>query len=227
MPYNLPAVLGEKLISIVEGEKDCNRLTELGFVATCNPGGAGKWPKSFAKWFAGKLIAIFPDNDDAGLEHAEMVARSLAGQVSALKIVSLPGLPSKGDVSDWADAGGTADDLCNLIKAAPLWAPTAEQTEALEDDRPVVRVELGELHVAVAAANQVLADRSAGMFIGDLLVSLEQVDGGIQTIAATPTRIGLELARVARFKKVARVTESRPGVAPMRSAAETGCGHCR
>ena len=32
-------------IFVVEGEKDADNLTALGLLATCNPGGAGKWSK--------------------------------------------------------------------------------------------------------------------------------------------------------------------------------------
>ena len=40
------------------------------------------------------------------------------GIAKAVKVVNLPGLPPKGDVSDWLDAGGTLDQLSELVKAA-------------------------------------------------------------------------------------------------------------
>ena len=46
--------------------------------------------------------------------------------------------------------------------------------------------------------------------LGDVLVTLEDTGAGLQTVPATQTRIGLELARVARFEKVARVTDDGP-----------------
>ena len=46
--------------------------------------------------------------------------------------------------------------------------------------------------------------------LGDVLVTLEDSGAGLQTVPATQTRIGLELARVARFEKVARVTDDGP-----------------
>ena len=153
IPYHLAKLREAKAVVICEGEKDCNRLAGLGFVATTNPGGVKKWPTNFARWFAGKNVAIIPDNDQAGRDHAEAVARNIAGQVSALKIVPLPGLLPKGDVSDWLDAGGTADALRALIKAAPHWAPPAGPGADVDDDRPVIRVTLGGLPAAVAASN--------------------------------------------------------------------------
>lgn len=67
---------------------------------------------------------------------------------------------------------------------------------------------LGELSTAVATCNRLLAQRSAAIFVlGDILVTLEDVGGEIQTQRATPVRISLELSRVARFEKIYRVTE--------------------
>ena len=43
VPYRLPDLLNASEVYIVEGEKDCNNLAELGLTATTNPGGAGKW----------------------------------------------------------------------------------------------------------------------------------------------------------------------------------------
>ena len=122
VPYRLPALLTAKAVVVTEGERDADRLVAAGFVATTNPGGAGKWPKAFGPWFAGKAVAILPDHDDAGRKHTQDVARSLAGHASQIKVVDLPGLPPKGDVSDWLDAGGTAEALEALIDAAPPWA---------------------------------------------------------------------------------------------------------
>ena len=53
-------------------------------------------------------------------EHAERAARSLYGKATSVKVVQLPDVPEDGgDLSDWADAGGTADD----DSEAPEWRP--------------------------------------------------------------------------------------------------------
>ena len=136
VPYRLPALLQASEAIVVEGEKDCDNLARLGFAATTNPGGADasgeggrKWPASFAQWFAGRHVAILPDNDAPGRKHADAVARKLADAAASIKVVALPGLPSKGDVSDWLTAGGTAERLRALIEAAPYWEPTEEPDE--------------------------------------------------------------------------------------------------
>src|SRR5688572_13840385 len=50
--YRLPRVLGAvkagRVIYIVEGERDVHALEAAGEVATCNPGGAGKWRTEYA-----------------------------------------------------------------------------------------------------------------------------------------------------------------------------------
>jgi hypothetical protein len=40
-----------------------------------------------------------------------------------IKRVELPGLPPKGDVSDWLEAGDTAERLMQLAEQAPEWEP--------------------------------------------------------------------------------------------------------
>jgi putative DNA primase/helicase len=79
------------------------------------------------------------------------------------------------------------------------------------DDRPIVRVELGKLPASVARSNQLLARHSASMFVlGNILVTVENAGAGLQTIPASQDRIGLELARVARYEKIARMTDAGP-----------------
>jgi len=112
--FNLPALHGQRSVFIGEGEKDVEALRYLGLVATSNAGGAGKWDERYTEQLlaAGiKRVTILPDNDTAGEEHAVKVARSCAAAGLKVKIVRLPGLPPKGDVSDWLAAGHTAADL--------------------------------------------------------------------------------------------------------------------
>ena len=43
LPDLMEALALERRVFVVEGEKDVESLARLGIVATCNPGGAGKW----------------------------------------------------------------------------------------------------------------------------------------------------------------------------------------
>lgn len=105
IPYNLSAVLKAARVFIVEGEKDADSLTAQGYTATTNAMGAGKWKAEYNEHFKGKNIVILPDNDEPGEKHAQGVAHSLNGTAKTIKIVTLPGLPHKGDVSDWIKSG--------------------------------------------------------------------------------------------------------------------------
>ncbi len=121
--YQLPRLQAadpDATVYIPEGEKDVNRLVALGLVATCNPGGAGKWREEYSESLRGRNVVILPDNDQAGRDHAERVARSLIGVAASIKIVELPDLPDKGDVSDWLQAGGDAEKLKALSDAVPV-----------------------------------------------------------------------------------------------------------
>lgn len=121
VPYRLPELLGaiHDTVFIVEGEKDANRLARHGFIATTAPGGAGKWRPELTQWFRGKDVLILADNDEPGRRHAIQVAESLFGVAAGVRIVDLPGLPAKGDVSDWLDAGGDPAGLVDLCRAVP------------------------------------------------------------------------------------------------------------
>ena len=121
VPYRLPELLAAdptSVVYIVEGEKDADRLAALGLVATTNSGGAGKWIPEFADHLKGRRVCILPDNDDAGRKHAAQVAQSMVARGIDHRIVDLPNLPEKGDVSDWLDMGGTPAALIQLYEAA-------------------------------------------------------------------------------------------------------------
>src|SRR5262249_6966524 len=65
--------------AIVEGEKDADRLTKAGVLATTNPMGGGAWRDEYAQQLktAGiKVVIVFPDNDSTGEKH-EASSRSL------------------------------------------------------------------------------------------------------------------------------------------------------
>lgn len=134
LPELITAIAAGRTVCIVEGEKDVETLAGIGVVATCNSGGAGKWRADFSAHFTGAVVAIIPDNDKPGREHADKVARMLHKHVSQVRIVDLPGLPEHGDVSDWIPHH-TPEELRELVLSAPLWEP-APKLEP--DDKPTV-----------------------------------------------------------------------------------------
>ena len=102
-------------IFIVEGEKKVDMLRELGVAATCNHGGAGKFPEELVDHFAGAEVIILPDNDQAGKDHAGLIARRLDGTAKRVTMLEIPGLPEKGGVDDWLPNGGSAEELYDLV----------------------------------------------------------------------------------------------------------------
>jgi putative DNA primase/helicase len=126
VPYRLLELLAADpaaWVLIVEGEKDADRLAALGFTATTNAAGAGKWKPEYTESLRGRRVVIIPDNDEAGEKHANVVARALHGVATEVRVLRLPDLPSKGDASDWIDTGGTHDALAQLIDETPRWQP--------------------------------------------------------------------------------------------------------
>ena len=107
--YQLPEIVNapkETTRWIAEGEKDVETLREHELFATTNACGAGKWKGDYNEALRGRPVVILPDNDEPGRKHARQVATALSGIAASVKILELPGLPEKGDVSDWFAAGG-------------------------------------------------------------------------------------------------------------------------
>jgi putative DNA primase/helicase len=144
--YRLPAIdeairKGERIFE-VEGEKDVHTLEQHGLVATCNADGAAKdgqrpkWGVPEAEQLSGaREVVVVPDNDAAGEAHAEAIVRSLAALTPApiIRVLRLPGLPAKGDVSDWFASGGTREEFLALVDATEPYA-VGERPAAAADD---------------------------------------------------------------------------------------------
>ena len=113
--YCLSDVLKAKSVLIVEGEKDCETARQIGLVATCNAGGAGKWREEYSDSLRGKRVAILADADDPGRKHAREVAASLAGKVPSVKVLELPRAK---DLTEWVQQGGVRVALLELVRNA-------------------------------------------------------------------------------------------------------------
>lgn len=135
VPYNLasnlagtPAILDSQLVIVVEGENKVEALVKAGLCATCNPGGAGKWRDEYSAYLKGKTVIILPDNDRAGRDHANAVAKSLEAVAASVKIVELPGLPDKGDIIDWLKVpGNDIERLRAIMNDAPFLKPEKKE----------------------------------------------------------------------------------------------------
>lgn len=91
----------DETVYLVEGEKDVDRLDSHGLLSVTNFDGAGKWRPEYSLQLAERNVVILPDNDDKGREHASLVAGELWGVAKTIKVVELPGLAEKEDVSNF------------------------------------------------------------------------------------------------------------------------------
>lgn len=123
VPYRLPQVLKtDGIIFFVEGEKDVHKLESLHMVATTTPLGASAWSPDYAKWFRGKRVCVLPDNDPPGEAYAQNVASDITLHGGSAKLLRLPGLPEKGDVSDYLEIDkNSKETLIDHMRAAPVF----------------------------------------------------------------------------------------------------------
>ena len=158
VPYRLPELLqgieDSKPILLLEGEKDADRVAEMGFVATTFVGGTGKWRDEYLEYFRGADIVLVPDNDHPGIKGMQDIAEHLHGTTKSMKVLELPGLGERKekhgkDFSNWADIdGNNSDTLRDLIKKADLWVtPLDDWLEPTERGYKVNRALLAQ-HMA-------------------------------------------------------------------------------
>jgi predicted P-loop ATPase len=181
VPYRLPDVLdvGDRVMLIVEGEKDVDRLWQLGIPATTNLGGAGKWSDELTMYFMGYDIVVVPDRDPQkkhpktdelmfhadgrpilpGQDHAQAIARALYGIAKRVRVLELwhdwQSMPLKGDISDWFSNGGTIEKLYTLINGCPDWKPI----EKPNSDNWIGNAMAGKSPLASNVGNAMLALR--------------------------------------------------------------------
>ena len=150
IPYRLRRVIKAKRVFIVEGENKVDRLraADVKLTATCLRGGSSvHWDEDNLAFLRGKIITIFPDNDQAGMRYAERTAQSLIGVAASVKIVELPVLPENGDIIDWLEKPkNTVKRLKSLVKKAPFYEVPPEEKLILppEERRRPFQVNLAD-----------------------------------------------------------------------------------
>lgn len=134
VPYRLHEFAkadAKRTVFIVEGEKDANALALRGQLATCNPGGAGKWSAVDAvarKVLADRPVCIVADADGPGRQHAQHVAQALADVASDVRVIEMP--DEHKDVAAYLEAGGTVDEIMAMFFAGPEWKPESAPAPA-------------------------------------------------------------------------------------------------
>ena len=182
--YRLPELIASAdrifdPVYVVEGEKDVDTLTRHGFIATCNSGGAGKWPavaELAALVLKGRMVVVVADRDEPGRKHAHAVTATLIVQGIKARCLEPPD-PHK-DASDLVGALGPsawpgslvelppASPVLHVVPEVPAWlddehpGPT---TPPDDDRRPEVRLR-GDSARNVDALDEALSDAAPDVF---------------------------------------------------------------
>jgi RecA-family ATPase len=122
-------------VFVCEGEKDANTIAGLGHCSTTVA--SGSWTAECVEGLRARDVIVLQDNDDAGRKKALIAAQRLYGVAASVRIVLLPDLPDKGDVTDWLSTDPRRKDkFINICFDAPLWAPTPGMPEIKPDSKP-------------------------------------------------------------------------------------------
>jgi len=223
--YKLPELTEankSKLVFICEGEKDVDTLFEKGFLATCNAGGAisspydKKWLSAYTETLSGCNICIIEDKDEPGRKHAASVAEIMQGKASTIRIIECPDANCQKvkDATDYFNAGGTVEELKEIVRKAAIWKGEPKQNEPLQvqdtsGSDPVSMAKNGEPYPMTDAGN---AERFAYYNQGNICFdsranSWRIFNGKYWRIESEVYRLGIETAR--RIKKEAEVVQDR------------------
>jgi hypothetical protein len=121
--YRLPKVLKADEVLVVAGEKDVETAERLGFVATTNSGGEGKWRPEYAECLRGKRVTTICHADPTGVAHGHDLARSVVAVAASLKLIEA--LPKAKDLTEWVELGGgdldgAREQLLQIIHETPV-----------------------------------------------------------------------------------------------------------
>jgi hypothetical protein len=127
VPYRLQELLSSSgPVYIVGGEKDCETLAKHGVTATTNACGEGKWDKEYNQHLKNRSIVIIEDNDAPGRKHGRLIAESLYGVATDIKIIRFPELDEKGDTTDYLEKH-SFPDLEKKVSTAPTFLGSYEE----------------------------------------------------------------------------------------------------
>lgn len=194
--YNLPQLQGQDVVYCPAGEKDADMCIGWGLVATTNHGGEGGWLETHVEQLreAGcKELVVLADNDPAGEKCAELKARTCTAAGIRVKVIQF----DVKDVTDWKNAGHTAEELAELVAAAPWWSEAGAERPRIIVTGEQLREYTGQALEALRSWN---ADKPTVFQQGDVLVRL--LEAGTQKI--TDNILTHVLARAADWFKLTR-----------------------
>lgn len=155
IPYRLPELVRADASEPVfwpEGEKDAENGAAAGVVTTTTANGAKSVKQvdlNSLQVFKGRTVVLLPDNDQAGQDYAAQVGTALQGIAAKVLMLRLPGLPAKGDLSDWlaSDKANTGAALRALLEtehctpfAPPEPAPRPAPAQEQEADSDMIQL---------------------------------------------------------------------------------------
>ena len=121
--YNLLRMKLAQTVCITEGEKDADRITNLGLrdvngseIVATTSGGADSWVDSLAQSLQHKRVIVMPDADEAGQKYAKQVVESLKKLNIEHRVITFNDVGAK-DVSEFLDSGHTNDEILERIGA--------------------------------------------------------------------------------------------------------------
>lgn len=124
VPYNLyrlnKALKENKPVFIVEGEKDADTISHLGYVATSLKG-IKNIPVNI---FQAANIYSIADTGEAGEQYQEHIWYELKDKINHFRVIDLPGLELLGDnadVTDWFQDGHTKEEFKAAMKDSWDW----------------------------------------------------------------------------------------------------------
>jgi putative DNA primase/helicase len=139
LPEVIAAVEAGITIHIGEGEKDVEAVFRAGGCATCNPGGAGKWPmvaEHAREVLRGAHVRIVADRDAEGRKHARDIVASLTDVVASLELLE----PAVGkDIAEHLGAGRTLDELVAVVAEEVSEPATLRRDSKHTDELATVR----------------------------------------------------------------------------------------
>jgi hypothetical protein len=221
-------------VLIVEGEKDVETARAAGFIATCNPTGAGSWQDEYSDYLKGRTCLIIPDNDDAGESHIKDVHLSLLKSDPTTKayILRLPGVSKKGeDLTDWLNDGHTADELKQLIEdelnqlaqaanVPPAQPPNNAPTQPANNPqpqpaKPVIDISIDDLEFLNSEcwnAISLMNDPPVLFTYGSSIIRIRYdcEDRSILLDPATPDVMRHQLSKMADWRKANNIVTKPP-----------------
>jgi hypothetical protein len=214
-------------VFLCEGEKDADRVAELGHCATTVA--SGKWTPDCVAPLAGRDVWIIEDHDDAGRKRSADAVKHLHGVAKSVRIVRLPGLDKEtNDVSKWLDADpGNAARLVDICATTPEVTEAPEATEATEAPEATETPKPDEAPLLIKSSAQFIAGHVppdyvvVGVLVRRFLYSLTGQTGAGKTCVtlrlAASTALGAAFAgRVTKKCRVLYAAAENPEDVRMR-----------